>query len=197
MLITREFIVQALVMVCALTVLLAVIADFLLFSQRTEIRQGQKSIVRTSTMVGFYVATFLVIRYRIWLVPVSSPIWSAVLDIAGLALLVTGAITNICGRLWLKQNWGDHIRIYTDHTLVTRGPFRIVRHPLYASLVWMFTGGALVYRSPLVLLMNGLIFTPFMVYRARQEERLLVLTFPEYEMYRRRTGLFFPKIGRR
>ena len=195
--ITHDFIVQALVMICVLTVLLAVVADFLLFSQRTEIRQGQKSIVRTSTMVGFYAATFLVIRYRIWIVPVTSPVWSTALDIAGLSLLIIGAITNICGRLWLKQNWGDHIRIYTDHTLVTSGPFRVVRHPLYASLVWMFTGGALVYRSPLALLMNGLVFTPFMIYRARQEERLMAQTFPEYEAYRRRTGLFFPRFGRR
>ncbi len=195
--ITRELIVQALVMVCVLAVLLAVAADFLLFSRRTEIRRGQRSVVRTSTMVGFYIATYLVIRYRVWTMPISSPVWSTALDVAGLLLLITGAITNICGRIWLNQNWGDHIRIYTDHTLVTSGPFRVVRHPLYGSLVWMFTGGALVYRSPLALLMNGLIFTPFMVYRARQEERLLAQTFPEYEAYRRQTGLFFPKFGRR
>ena len=195
--ITRELIVQSLVMVCVVAVLLAVVADFLLFDQRTEIWQGQNSIVRTSTMVGFYLVYYLVIRFSVWTVSVASPTWNTVLDSVGLLLMFIGAITNISGRLWLKQNWGNNIRIYTDHTLVRNGPFRFVRHPLYASLVWMFTGGALVYRSPIALLMNGLIFAPFMTYRARQEEKLLRLTFPEYDTYQKQTGMFFPKIGRR
>ncbi|MGK0469242.1 MAG: protein-S-isoprenylcysteine O-methyltransferase Ste14, partial [Clostridium sp.] len=38
------------------------------------------------------------------------------------------------------------------------------------------------------------IFIPFMYYRAKQEETLLIQTFSEYNDYIKRTGMFFPKI---
>ncbi len=190
----RGLIVQSVVMLCVLAILLAVLADFLLFDRKTDIRKGQKAFVRTSTMLAFFFGYYLVIRFHIWQIDLPGAGWQLAADIAGLLLLIGGAVFNILGRLQLKQNWGDNIRIYTDHALVTSGPYRYVRHPLYASLVWMFTGAALVYRNPLALLLNLLVFVPFMAWRARQEERLLGQTFPEYEAYRRRTGLFLPHL---
>ena len=173
----RSLIVQSVVTLCVVAVLLAVLADFLLFNQRSEIRQGQKAIVRTSTMLAFFAAYFLVVRFRVGQLPITSKAALLAADVAGLLLLAAGAAFNILGRLQLKQNWGDNIRIYTDHTLVTTGPYRLVRHPLYASLIWMFTGGALVYRNFLALLLNLLVFVPFMTWRARQEEKLLLQSF--------------------
>ena len=41
--------------------------------------------------------------------------------VLGLLLLVAGTVVNILGRFSLGGNWGDQIRIYRDHGLVTGG----------------------------------------------------------------------------
>jgi protein-S-isoprenylcysteine O-methyltransferase Ste14 len=74
------------------------------------------------------------------------------------------------------------------------GMFRLVRHPLYASLIWMFLGASLAYLNWVALSITLLIFLPAMAWRASQEEQLLAQSFPAYAAYRRRTGMFFPKL---
>ena len=104
---------------------------------------------------------------------------------------------NILGRLSLGRNWANHIKIYSDHVLVSGGVYNIVRHPLYASLIWMFLGASLVYFNYLAFLAIAFVFSPFMYYRAKQEEELLLKEFEEYNAYQQKVGMFFPKILRR
>ena len=111
--------------------------------------------------------------------------------------MLTNSVMNIMGRFNLGSNWANHIKIYDEHTLVQRGMYKIVRHPLYASIILMFYGACLVYRNILCFLAVTLIFIPFMYYRAKQEETLLIQTFSEYKDYKERTGMFFPKITKR
>jgi protein-S-isoprenylcysteine O-methyltransferase Ste14 len=108
-----------------------------------------------------------------------------------------GTAFNVWGRVHLGANWADHVRIYTDQTLVTGGPYRFVRHPLYASLVWMFYGASLAYLNPLAALETTLIFLPGMWYRSNLEEAALLERFGDaYRAYRARTGRFLPRPGR-
>ena len=189
---TFDEVIQAIVQLCVLAVLLAVLADFLLFDRRRAVKQGKRSIVRTSTMLLFFLGYYLVIRWGWGVLTIDSQTVRLALMAVGLLLLLAGAIFNILGRLKLSRNWGNNIKIYTDHTLITTGPFRLVRHPLYASLIWMSIGGALVYRNYLSLLLTFVIFVPFMTLRARQEETMLKEEFPEYLEYQSNTGMFFP-----
>ena len=115
----------------------------------------------------------------------------------GLVLVVAGAAVNILGRLALGRNWANHIKIYNDHSLVVNNVYGFVRHPLYASLIWMFLGASLVYFNFLAFLANALVFVPFMYYRAKQEEELLAKEFEKYKDYQKKVGMFFPKILRR
>jgi protein-S-isoprenylcysteine O-methyltransferase Ste14 len=116
-----------------------------------------------------------------------------VMILLGLAAIALGCIVNIKGRMNLGGNWANQIRIYKDQTLVTHGVYKIVRHPLYASLIWMFYGACLVYQNGAAFAANTLIFIPFMYYRAKQEEAMLCKRFINYETYRQKTGMFFPK----
>jgi protein-S-isoprenylcysteine O-methyltransferase Ste14 len=118
------------------------------------------------------------------------------LTLAGLALVVGGCLLNLAGRVALGENWADHVTLYADQRLVTRGAYRIVRHPLYASLVWMFYGAALIYSDVAALAANTLVFVPMMAVRARREERLLEAEFPDYAAYRARVGMLFPRLWR-
>ena len=106
-------------------------------------------------------------------------------------LIVLGCGVNIAGRLNLGRNWANQVTIYEDQRLVTGVVYRLVRHPLYASLIWMFYGASLVYANVAAALANTLVFVPFMIYRARQEEKLLLKEFKDYAAYRARVGMFF------
>lgn len=186
--------VRTVVVLCAFATLTAVLVNFLLAQRSSAVRREKRSIVATGTMLGFFVAFAGLIRFHIGAVEVLSPAAWRVAATAGLALMVAGATLNILGRLALGPNWGDHIRIYRNHGLVTRGAYRLVRHPLYASLIWMACGASIVFENPLALLAALGVFLPAMAYRARQEETALTAEFDAYAEYRRRTGMFFPRL---
>jgi protein-S-isoprenylcysteine O-methyltransferase Ste14 len=68
--------------------------------------------------------------------------------------------------------------------LVTTGPFRLVRNPMYLGLILVFAGASL-NRSWIGLGLTGLL-TVLWAGKARVEERYLEARFPGYAEYRRR-----------
>ena len=107
--------------------------------------------------------------------------------------MVFSAAVNICGRMSLGKNWANQIKIYPDHVFVASGAYRLVRHPLYASIIWIFFGASLVYENYVAFFLTLLVFVPFMYYRAKQEEDLLTKEFQDYKNYQKEVGMFFPK----
>ena len=180
--------------ICVLVMLGAIVFNFLNTSQERSFRE-RRSPVATASMVAFFLLFYFTVRFR-W--GASSADGLVAFRSIGLALLVFGTAFNVWGRVYLKTNWADHVRIYDDQHLVTTGPFRIVRHPLYASLIWMFFGAAIAYLNPLAAVETTLIFIPAMIYRSNLEEQALVETFADaYSDYRKSTGRFFPAPGSR
>ena len=175
---------------------MAVPAAFALYHGRSDVKTQQKSIVATSTMTLFYLGYCLIIWRRWGHVDIADPLLRHVGTGIGVALVVSGAVLNIVGRLKLSHYWANQIKVYSDQQLLTDGIFGVVRHPLYASTMLMLLGGALVYGNVLAALATAAVFIPFMYHRARQEETLLGAEFPQYVAYRRRTGMFFPGIWR-
>jgi len=76
------------------------------------------------------------------------------------------------------------VRIQTElgHTVVSSGPYRYVRHPMYATAIIFIAGTSLLLGSWYGLLM-GLIFVVGIAFRALQEERLLRAELPGYAEY--------------
>jgi protein-S-isoprenylcysteine O-methyltransferase Ste14 len=186
-------IANVVVIVGTVAVFLAVTADFSEFHGRDAVKKEKKSIVETGTMTVFFILFYLLVRFRVGHVAIETASLRIVMTVIGSALLALGCFVNVKGRFNLGKNWSNQIRIYTDHSFVSVGMYGFVRHPLYASLIWMFLGACLVYANPLALLATVAIFVPFMYYRAKQEERLLESEFPRYAEYRRNVGMFFPK----
>jgi protein-S-isoprenylcysteine O-methyltransferase Ste14 len=181
------------VMCCTVAVLAAVAIDFMQFNKREEVRKEKKSIVETGTMMMFFFLFYLILRSGAGTLAISSTGIRMALAATGMLAVVAGCIVNIRGRLDLGKNWSNQIRIYKDHALVTSGVYALVRHPLYASLIWMFTGASLLYLNFLVLFATMLIFLPFMYFWAKQEEKMLEKEFDGYGEYRKKTGMFMPK----
>ncbi len=178
---------------CVLSMLAAVVFNFINTEKERGFRE-RRSPVATASMAAFFILLYFTIRFR-WS---ASTLNGAIpLRAFGLGLMAFGAAFNIWGRIYLKTNWADQVRIYDDQQLVTTGPYRLVRHPLYASIIWMFYGAAIAYLNPLAALETTFVFIPAMVYRSNLEEYALQETFGAvYSTYRKNTGCFFPKIGR-
>lgn len=191
--ITFERVISGIVATCVFAIFFAVMADFSLYDRRGGERIGRRSIVATGSMAAFFGAYYLVLYAGIGDMARLTGALITALVVAGTAMIVAGAAINICGRFWLRHNWANHIKIYGDHELVSGGPYRLVRHPLYASIILMLIGGSLVYRNWLALLLTLSVFTPFMAYRARQEEVLLEHEVAGYAEYKKNTGMLFPK----
>ena len=192
-----SFIIQLIICVSLLSLFVSILIDFILYTKDEHIKLEKKSIVETGTMTIFLFAFYLILLTRIGIVPVYDNNLKPIIIIIGTLAIVSGCIINIMGRFNLGSNWANHIKIYDDHTLVQNGMYKIVRHPLYGSIMLMFYGAILVYRNILCFLAVTFIFIPFMYYRAKQEETLLIQTFSEYKNYKKRTGMFFPKIIKR
>lgn len=80
--------------------------------------------------------------------------------------------------------------------LITKGPFAVVRHPLYVaySLAWL--GAPIATHGPLVSLFAVIAIATY-VAAARREERLLEARFGEaYRVYKRGTGMIVPSMSR-
>ncbi|MDR0476748.1 MAG: isoprenylcysteine carboxylmethyltransferase family protein [Desulfobulbaceae bacterium] len=184
-------IIPIVISLSVVSVFLAIFIDFILYGEKDTVKKSKRVIVATGSMIGFYFVYYLVLRFRLGNFDHNAHILIVFL---GTAMVVTGAVTNILGRLQLKGNWANHIKVYEDHTLINHGVYKLVRHPLYASIMLMLLGGSLVYRNWLSAALTAFIFIPFMYYRAKQEEALLREEFAEYENYIKNTGMFFPKL---
>jgi protein-S-isoprenylcysteine O-methyltransferase Ste14 len=173
---------------CIFLVLVAVLIDFGEFQERDQVRKKKKSIVETGTMFLFFLFFYYLIRFNIGRIYLSYQWLRVMMMIIGDLILIFGCWVNLKGRMVLGKNWSNQIKIYKDHYLVTNGVYQIVRHPLYASIVWMFFGASLIYVNYLSFLANIFIFVPFMYYRAKQEEGLLIKEFKDYKNYQLKVG---------
>ena len=127
---------------------------------------------------------------------IREPLWphSLTLDLAGLAVTVLGAVFAIWSRVTLGRNWSSVPQVKEQHELVVKGPYRIVRHPIYTGLILAVAGTGLAQDKGIWLFMLVLIFASYWL-KIRVEEKLMMETFPEeYPEYRRRVKALIPRI---
>jgi protein-S-isoprenylcysteine O-methyltransferase Ste14 len=111
----------------------------------------------------------------------------------GLALFAVGLAFAIWARLHIGRNWGSPMTEKDEPELVTSGPYRLVRHPIYAGILGAGVGTAvaLSWLWLTVVLLAGIYF----IYSASVEERYLTGQFPDsYPAYRRSTKMLVPLI---
>lgn len=181
----------AVVALCTAAALLAVAANFLFAPPSSSIQTEKKSVVATGTMLVYFMVLYLLLRFHVGAVLLPERIANVLLDL-GLALILVGTVVNVMGRVALGGQWGNHVVLYKEHAMVSTGMFRWVRHPLYASLIWMACGASLIFSNIAALAATLCVFLPAMIYRARQEEVALITLFPGYAEYRRKTGMLVP-----
>lgn len=119
----------------------------------------------------------------------AGPRWPA----AGAGVLAAaGALLALAGgalALWAARVLGRSLTPFPPParagSLVTRGPYAAVRHPIYTGGILFFAGLSLAF-SPLALAVTGLLAILWAL-ELRVEERFLRAAYPEYDAYARRT----------
>jgi protein-S-isoprenylcysteine O-methyltransferase Ste14 len=115
------------------------------------------------------------------------------LPILGTVVLAAGLGFSVWARRHLGRNWSAAVVVKEDHALIRSGPYRYVRHPIYAGLLLGFMGMAVTigeWRGLLAMVFFGVSFAV----KSRQEEARMAEVFPEYEDYRRRTAALVPGV---
>ena len=118
------------------------------------------------------------------------------LIVAGAGCFILGGGFGVAGVIVLGRNRTPYPRPRENSTLVQRGVYARVRHPLYTSVMLAAICWALIWQSNLSLL-AALALVPFFHAKARREERWLGEKFPDYSDYARRVPRFIPTLGSR
>jgi protein-S-isoprenylcysteine O-methyltransferase Ste14 len=121
----------------------------------------------------------------------SLAVHSLILAAIGALLFACGIALAVWARLHLGRNWGMPMTQRAEPELVTSGPYRFVRHPIYSGLLTAMVGTALV--NNLLGLIVVAVLVAYFCYCGIVEERNLSATFPKaYPEYRSKTKMLFP-----
>jgi protein-S-isoprenylcysteine O-methyltransferase Ste14 len=111
----------------------------------------------------------------------------------GLAIFLLGLALAVWARVYLGRNWGMPMSEKVDPELVTTGPYRTTRHPIYSGIILAMAGTAVavsVYWLIAVVLLGA-----YFVYSAVMEERYMAGLFPDaYPRYKQSTKMLVPFI---
>jgi protein-S-isoprenylcysteine O-methyltransferase Ste14 len=111
----------------------------------------------------------------------------------GTAIFLLGLALAVWARLYLGRNWGMPMTEKADPELVTTGPYRFIRHPIYSGILLAMIGTTIAVS--LYWLFAVVILGAYFVYSAVMEERYMAKQFPdEYPQYRHSTKMLIPFI---
>jgi protein-S-isoprenylcysteine O-methyltransferase Ste14 len=116
------------------------------------------------------------------------------LALVGAAITAAGLAFTVWARRVLGTNWSGTVTVKHEHELITAGPYRYVRHPIYSGLLLAFAGSALAWGQTRSLLAFAI--AAFALRRKwRLEERFMRDTFgAAYSEYARRTPAVIPRV---
>jgi protein-S-isoprenylcysteine O-methyltransferase Ste14 len=121
----------------------------------------------------------------------SLAVHNVILAAIGALLFACGIALAVWARLHLGRDWGMPMTQRAEPELVTSGPYRFVRHPIYSGLLTAMLGTALV--NNLLGLIVVAVLVAYFYYCGIVEERNLAATFPKsYPEYRSRTKMLIP-----
>jgi protein-S-isoprenylcysteine O-methyltransferase Ste14 len=113
------------------------------------------------------------------------------LGILGLTMFVLGLALAIWARVHLGRNWGMPMSQRAEPELVTTGPYRLIRNPIYSGLIFADFGTAIATSTGFLAI--AVLVSAFFVYSAVMEQRFMQSRFPEqYADYKRSTKLLVP-----
>jgi protein-S-isoprenylcysteine O-methyltransferase Ste14 len=174
------------------------------FRRKADRESGEKisrnvdgSVMMTVIKIGGLILWLSPLVYLInpqWMAwsKIGLPEWVRWLGV-GIGILCT------VGIYWLFSSIGSGITPTSatrkQHTLVTSGPYRWVRHPLYTVGSSMFISFGMMADNWFIAALGILTFILMAIRTPKEEANLIEKFGDEYRDYMKRTGRFFPKLG--
>ena len=167
----------------------ALLVVALFVARRPATRRASGLFPRAVALAGAFV-------YPIWLqvlerVGLVAPSRDPRMAVVGTALVIVGYVLAFASLAWLGRSFSIQPEA---RRLVTRGPYALVRHPLYLAETLAAAGMAVhLWSRPAFAALTVQI--ALQVLRAQYEEEVLAAAFgAEFDAYRRRTKQFLPWI---
>ena len=112
----------------------------------------------------------------------------------GDAMALAGLAVMLWARVTLGRNWSGGVVLKADHELVTSGPYRFVRHPIYSGLLLLMLAWA-VWRGRSIGFGGVTVLILLFWIKARAEEQLMIQHFGDaYRSYKARVKALIPYI---
>jgi len=129
--------------------------------------------------------------------PAFAPLDRPLVRWSGVVLVVLGIVITIGSQAAMGGSWRADVDPETRTELVTSGPFRLVRNPVFTGSAITVGGLALVVPNVVSLLMLVAFLTGLEIQVRLVEEPYLLRVHAEaYRTYAARTGRFVPGVGR-
>ncbi len=137
-------------------------------------------------IIAAFLLPFIPVFYFLNFAPVN-----LLLNIIGVVLCAAGMACLVWARQRLGRNWSQTVSVKKEPELVTSGPYRYVRHPMYAGGLLAAIGSAIVCGGGWIFLL--LILGAIFLWRMDEEDKLMAQQFPsEYPAYKKRTKALIP-----
>ena len=167
------------------------------FAASAGAKRGQRGRGNWARFAGVRVALILIVvllvRLRVLKGHGVGYVRDPVLWGVGLAIWILGLGLAVWARIYLGRNWGMPTSTKEDPELVTSGPYRTIRHPIYTGILLALIGSAIavsVWWLIVVALIGG-----YFIYSAFVEERNMTRSFPSaYPEYQHSTKMLIPFI---
>jgi protein-S-isoprenylcysteine O-methyltransferase Ste14 len=115
-----------------------------------------------------------------------------VIGLIGTIITLLGIGFAIWARIYLGKNWSSMPAIKVDHELIRSGPYNLVRHPIYAGVLFGLAGTVIIIGEPLALVGLFLVLLAFL-WKIRMEEKYLQAEFGDaYAAYKREVPALIP-----
>jgi protein-S-isoprenylcysteine O-methyltransferase Ste14 len=111
----------------------------------------------------------------------------------GIGFLVLAAVLSWTSARTLGRQWRLDAGLNADHQLVQSGAYRVVRHPIYTSMLCLLLGTGFLITPMLVLLLSSVLFIVGTEIRVRIEDALLAERFGDaFREYQRKVPAYVP-----
>jgi protein-S-isoprenylcysteine O-methyltransferase Ste14 len=153
-------------------------------------RDTQGHLLQSFGLMFAIIAAFLLPHLPIFDVVDFAPV-DPVLSSVGLVVCAAGAGFLVWARQHLGSNWSQTVAAKQGHELITSGPYRHVRHPMYTGGLIAAIGSAVVCGGAFVFLL--VLLGGIFLWRVGAEDKLMERQFPnDYPAYKRRTKALIP-----
>ena len=154
-------------------------------ARQIRAREAPGKLILQCAAMGFLIPAVLTMKDQI-------PIFAAM--IIGAIVVILGLIVSMLGQRELGRYWVGGIGLHKDHKLITTGPYKYVRNPLYSGML-ISALGLSIFGLNVFYTLSVFCFSGAFAIRVLGEEQELEKRFKKkYVAYKVSTGMFVPRI---